>query len=48
MPSAIARLGRNDTVLQDRMTRAIRSVGVQPDKIVNMINTIHKEPNYTI
>ena len=36
-----------DKVLQDRMTKAIKRLGV-PNKIINMINAIYKEPNYTI
>ena len=36
-----------DKVLQDRMTKAIKRLGV-PKKIANLINAIYKEPNYTI
>ena len=36
-----------DKVLQDRMAKAIKRLGV-PHKIINMINAIYKEPNYTI
>ena len=36
-----------DKVLQDRMTKAIKRLGI-PDKIINMINEIYREPNYTI
>ena len=36
-----------DKVPQDRTTKAIKRFGV-PNKIINMINAIYKEPNYTI
>ena len=36
-----------DKVLQDRMTKAIKRLGI-PDKIINMINEIYREPNYMI
>ena len=36
-----------DKVLQDRMTKAIKSLGI-PNKIINVINEIYREPNYTI
>ena len=36
-----------DKVLQDRMTKVIKRLGI-PDKVINMINEIHREPNYTI
>ena len=36
-----------DKVLQDRMTKAIQRLGI-PDKLINMINEIYREPNYTI
>ena len=36
-----------DKVLQDRMTKAIKRLGI-PDNIINMINKIYREPNYTI
>ena len=36
-----------DKVLQDRMIKAIKRLGI-PDKIINMINEIYREPNYTI
>ena len=36
-----------DKVLQDRMTKAIKRLGV-PNKIINVISATYKEPNYTI
>ena len=36
-----------DKVLQDRMTKAIKRFG-KPDKIINILNEIYREPNYTI
>ena len=36
-----------DKVLQDRMTKAIKRLGV-PNKVINIINAMYKEPNYTI
>ena len=36
-----------DKVPQDRMTKAIKRPGV-PNKLINMINAIYEEPNYTI
>ena len=35
-----------DKVLQDRMTKAIKRLGV-PDKMINMMSAKYKEPNYT-
>ena len=37
----------SDKVLQDRMTKTIKRFGI-PNKIVNMINEIYREPKYTI
>ena len=36
-----------DKILQDRMTKAITRLGI-PNKIINMMNEIYREPNYTI
>ena len=36
-----------DKVLRDRTTKAIKMLGM-PDKIINMINEIYREANYTI
>ena len=48
MSPTITRLGKTfDKVLQDRMTKAIKVLGI-PDKIINMISEIYREPNYTI
>ena len=36
-----------DKVFQDRMTKAIKRLGV-PNMIISMVNATYKEPNYTI
>lgn len=36
-----------DKVLQDRMTKAFKRLGI-PNKIINMISEIYREPKYTV